>query len=697
MTSKKQQNSGFLLPNPVTGYDTVCLTLQIPNVREYRAAIVGHLYKLGNWWTWDKTYTPGDERAKQAAAMWRRLLAETLQINECGYEPPGGDPVATGCVPVGWIISTATAATPDGFLPCDGETYLRVDYPDLYAALDSHLILDADHFQTPTIKDGRAPVGVGSYQVWRDGANATIPVVVGGQVGEYQHRLNADELAVHSHDRNPNAYPEYGLRYGASGSYGFGSGSAPALSNIQSTGSAGGNKYHNNVGPGTGLRFFIRATDCNTIGMENFDMRLDGCILQYTFNGSMWFVVDGWTTFPTCITHPETGQTFDLRFNNCNLEWSKDSAQTWDTVPGWSSMAACFPDAWTPDDFNMRVEDGVLQYTEDGGDNWNPVFGWNTLQDNFLKENARCQNAWGVAWGFKQIAWEMANVLVSTPTLGEYVTHCQQVWNDHFGPVGTYPIGLTNFASATFNDDSKEQLIDEFRNPQYWELLAQYIFSANLNGEWCGDEADIIGNYHLCYTLPAWVQDIFYLITGLFEATDSEYLVKVRAWLYQMRDFGTCQTCNLIPLDPCPDEPQDWLCVQPMTSGMGAWVQSQVDGGTVSQDSYGLKFHSDNSIYHVMEIERPINGVGVSMTVVGKSQSTYQAADERVIFLARVGGSWQTITYWQHYSNATFTHTTSIPANCDAVRIRLYSSQDYTFDMWIGSATVIINTVNDPC
>jgi len=43
-------------------------------------------------------------------------------------------------------------------LECDGSSYLRVDYPYLYAAIASAYIIDADNFRVPDLRD-RVPLG----------------------------------------------------------------------------------------------------------------------------------------------------------------------------------------------------------------------------------------------------------------------------------------------------------------------------------------------------------------------------------------------------------------------------------------------------------------------------------------------------------------------------------------------------------
>lgn len=77
------KNSGYLIPTPIEGYDTVCLKLEIPDHPLYRAAIVGAITTLSKWWSWEKT---GDNSGSIAAQMWRNLIISTLEIGDCGGE-----------------------------------------------------------------------------------------------------------------------------------------------------------------------------------------------------------------------------------------------------------------------------------------------------------------------------------------------------------------------------------------------------------------------------------------------------------------------------------------------------------------------------------------------------------------------------------------------------------------------------------
>lgn len=80
MTSQRQKKAGFLLPSPVDGWPLMDVCLKIPDAPEYRRAFVGHLYQLGLWASWEKSYLPGDTRAKEAGQIWRDVLNKYLDM-----------------------------------------------------------------------------------------------------------------------------------------------------------------------------------------------------------------------------------------------------------------------------------------------------------------------------------------------------------------------------------------------------------------------------------------------------------------------------------------------------------------------------------------------------------------------------------------------------------------------------------------
>jgi len=96
---------------------------------------------------------------------------------------------------VGLIIPCMTASAPAGTLLCDGSTYLRVDYPNLYAALDAAFILDADSFVVPDLRDKFVM-----------GTSATNPE--GSTGGSDTTTLTVGQLPPHTHTTQPHSHTE---------------------------------------------------------------------------------------------------------------------------------------------------------------------------------------------------------------------------------------------------------------------------------------------------------------------------------------------------------------------------------------------------------------------------------------------------------------------------------------------------------
>lgn len=147
---------------------------------------------------------------------------------------------------VGQIIEMVTATLPPNMLECDGSVYLKSDYPLLYDAIDSSLVVDASHFRVPDMR-GRVSIGVSSSHA----------LLTAG--GEESHALSAGEMPSHNHSANdaghthaadipipnlttigagvpePTAIPSIG-------------GTGVGFANI-SIGSAGNDEPHNNMQP----------------------------------------------------------------------------------------------------------------------------------------------------------------------------------------------------------------------------------------------------------------------------------------------------------------------------------------------------------------------------------------------------------------------------------------------------------------
>jgi len=87
---------------------------------------------------------------------------------------------------VGEVKMTASASIPAGCLLCDGATYERADYPDLYSVLSTAFILDDETFFVPDLRD--------KFIMGTSGANPT-----GTTGGEANHTLTIGEIPSHSH------------------------------------------------------------------------------------------------------------------------------------------------------------------------------------------------------------------------------------------------------------------------------------------------------------------------------------------------------------------------------------------------------------------------------------------------------------------------------------------------------------------
>ena len=112
--------------------DKVYRLLAIPNDTLFLGAVNGALLVLEEIDFWEQVEGVTVEDAAQAASIMIERYWDIPML-------------------LGSIQAVATATNPDNTIPCDGSTYLRVDYPSLYAVMHTDFIIDADHFKTPTL------------------------------------------------------------------------------------------------------------------------------------------------------------------------------------------------------------------------------------------------------------------------------------------------------------------------------------------------------------------------------------------------------------------------------------------------------------------------------------------------------------------------------------------------------------------
>jgi len=170
---------------------------------------------------------------------------------------------------LGQIMPIALATMPPNMLLCDGATYLKADYPNLYAILDSAFIVDATHFSVPDLSS-RVVVGAGH-------GSGLSNYNVNAQGGEEQNVLSVIELAEHAHNLNDPGHVHRErvstgvnasvFTSGGGGNSTVGSaatlGTSPLNTLLNTTGmtmdNSGSGNGHNNIQPYTALKYGIVA------------------------------------------------------------------------------------------------------------------------------------------------------------------------------------------------------------------------------------------------------------------------------------------------------------------------------------------------------------------------------------------------------------------------------------------------------
>lgn len=208
--------------------ERICRQIRIPDDPRFTAAINELISRLGFEDIWEQS--DGGLETWQAAALGAQMYDDYNR---------------SYCM-IGVIVPSAIGTLPDHMLDCDGSSYARADYPDLYSVLDATYIIDADTFRVPDLR-GRAAIGTGTG----DDLTARALDDTGG---EETHVLTEGEMPAHSHTIHG-----YGLtaRVGALDTYDFMVRDV-TLTNLN-TDNTGGDDPHNNMQPFIALRYVIIA------------------------------------------------------------------------------------------------------------------------------------------------------------------------------------------------------------------------------------------------------------------------------------------------------------------------------------------------------------------------------------------------------------------------------------------------------
>jgi len=159
----------FLTPDNSPGPAVMVRAICLPADYQYLALVGGALSKLIYPFNYEKdgAQTPEDT-AEFFQSVLEKWYATTMYIS------------------LGMIIPFATQSLPAFVLACDGATYLRTDYPALYAALDASLIVDADSFNVPDLRD-KYVLGAGSGNNPFDAVGAHSVSLTSAQNGPHSH------------------------------------------------------------------------------------------------------------------------------------------------------------------------------------------------------------------------------------------------------------------------------------------------------------------------------------------------------------------------------------------------------------------------------------------------------------------------------------------------------------------------------
>jgi len=218
----------YLTPDTIPA-DTICRVLFIPNSQEFLANVTGALQLL----TFPESFVEfGLLTPDQTAAAYVDMF-DQFCFNQ-GV-----------CRMIGEIIAYAGPTSPDSrWLPCDGSSLLRVDYPDLFNVIGTvYGAADSSHFSVPDLC-GRTAVGLGT-------GSGLSPRSLGDSFGEETHVLTTGELASHSHTTGNSAV--------------LGTSAPPPLDALGPnpftafTGNTGNDDPHNNMQPSLAINYLIVA------------------------------------------------------------------------------------------------------------------------------------------------------------------------------------------------------------------------------------------------------------------------------------------------------------------------------------------------------------------------------------------------------------------------------------------------------
>lgn len=164
---------------------------------------------------------------------------------------------ASDTLPIGAIVSYASATAPTGWLVCDGQAISRTTYANLFAVISTQYGAGdgSTTFNVPNLK-GKVVVGL-------DESDADFNTL-GNSGGEKTHKLSIAEMPSHQHDMDDDVYGGYTNKMGVRGDGGGGERSIPQYSQTNAYSKympmpTGGSQAHNNLQPYQVQNYIIKA------------------------------------------------------------------------------------------------------------------------------------------------------------------------------------------------------------------------------------------------------------------------------------------------------------------------------------------------------------------------------------------------------------------------------------------------------
>lgn len=195
----------------------------MPNETRMIAAILGQILELTEAHNWEQTT---GITVAETITFWEEIYTQFSQGDFCM---------------IGAIMAILNDSTPDHMLLCDGSTFAKDDYPELYDVLPTELIIDADNGSVPDLRE--------TFVI---GAGASIQEHDTG--GASTHILSEAEMPAHAHLYDKEIYNIDMETVGIPDPFGVGIPPIPTLTSSKGSGNA-----HNNMPPYYALKYVVIA------------------------------------------------------------------------------------------------------------------------------------------------------------------------------------------------------------------------------------------------------------------------------------------------------------------------------------------------------------------------------------------------------------------------------------------------------